>query len=335
MVKLSALKRTLSVTRNPLAPLLLMLSQGRKKISFRSGFTFQLTWPQFRIIRDSYPLLQKCAITQEAEDLFRIKHCMSEVAVDSSWLPLMCDLMQKFTIRQLQADLFNIKNNTLDLVGDICMLGCIQELETGEYNLDYRGKVVLDVGGFQGESAVFFAMRGARKIIIYEPVATHIELIKRNVAANHVNAEIHNEGVGDHDGTLKVSYTDMNSSFGLQTDGLHTTEIRIRKAAAVIDESEADIAKFDCEGAEESLIHVPNETLRKISYYLVEVHSPEIRNALIEKFQRGGFTLEKDTPKTPQLSVLTLRKTEPMITLSEGNSLSTVPVFSGTMQESF
>jgi len=42
--------------------------------------------------------------------------------------------------------------------------------------------------------------------IIYEPVAEHLQFIKENVRLNHVNAEIHVEGVGDKDGTIAVPY---------------------------------------------------------------------------------------------------------------------------------
>ena len=74
------------------------------------------------------------------------------------------------------------------------MLVCIQEQMTGEYECDCRGKVVLDVGGFEGESAVYFWQKGAKKIIVYEPLVEHVEYIDRNVKLNRIDAEIHPSG---------------------------------------------------------------------------------------------------------------------------------------------
>jgi FkbM family methyltransferase len=201
-----------------------------------------------------------------------------------------------------------VKKDKIELVGSTPMLGCIQEQGTREYDYDYSNKIVLDVGGFQGESAVFFSTRGAIKVIMYEPVSAHIEFIRRNVIANHVNAEIHNQGIGDHDGTLTMSYMKTDTSFGLQSNGLRKMRIELKDAAKVIDESGANVAKFDCEGAEMCLVGVPNPILRKIEYYIIEVHSTEIRGAILEKFLNAGFILEKETPKTTTLSVLALRR---------------------------
>jgi len=308
MGKTGALKRTLTVTKNPLAGLELKRSKNRKTIRFKNGFIFKLTWPQFRVIRDNYPLLQRYEITQQAEDLFKITCDKSEVACNASQMPLMCDLMQKYIIRQIETDLFNILNDQIDLVGTTYMLGCIQEQGTGEYNCDCKDKIVLDVGGYQGESAVYFTTLGAKKVIVYEPVTEHIDRIKRNTSKNNVNAEIHNEGVGEKDTAQTISYTEMDTSFGLEKNGQHQLKIKIKNVADVIEESSADLAKFDCEGAETCLVNVPAEILRKIELYMIEVHSPEIKQAINGKFKSAGFALEREATKSPQLSVLTFKR---------------------------
>ena len=41
------------------------------------------------------------------------------------------------------------------------------------YDCDYKDKIVLDVGAFCGETAVFFYLMGAKKVVIYEPVLDH------------------------------------------------------------------------------------------------------------------------------------------------------------------
>ncbi len=308
MVSLGALKRTLATTKNPTEVLALKWSKNRKKVSFRNGSTFQLTWPQFRIFRDNYSSVQKYNIIQEEDDLFKIKDAKSEVTCSACYIPLICNLLEKYTIRQNKPQCFHVSNQKIDLVGSIYMLGCLQEQQTGEYDYDYENKVTLDVGGFEGESAVFFHSRGAKKVVIYEPVPAHVELIKRNTSKNRVNAEIHEEGIGDQDGSISVSYNETDSSFGLPIVGQKEMKIKVKSATKVILESNASVAKFDCEGAEKALVKVPTEVLRRIQCYIIETHSTQIKSELLEKFLNSGFTLRKEMPKNAQISVLTFSR---------------------------
>jgi len=196
-----------------------------------------------------------------------------------------------YTILQISDDLFKIKNNAIALVGSSDMLQAVGEIDSGFYDWDYRGKVVLDIGGFQGESAVFFFKNGAKKIIIYEPVETHHELIKQNILLNQVSAEIHGEGIGSHDCIETVSYQIADLGFRIDGIGQHKMQIKIRNLASIIEESHADIAKFNCEGAEKSIINLHPEVLRKIAVYLVMAHSKQISEMIITKFKQSGFEL--------------------------------------------
>jgi len=308
MVTFGGLMRTIKITRNPYTALSLKFSYGRKSITFRNGFKFQLVWSQFRTLRDHYSLIREYTIEQVEDDLFKIKNKKSEVTCCSQLMPIVCDLMQHYTIQQMENDLFKIKNEKLELIGSSAMLGCIQEQETGEYDCDCRGKVVLDVGGYQGETAVFFSGIGAKKVIIYEPVSAHHSLIRKNVSLNHVNAEIHEEGIGEKNGTITVGYKETDTGFGPACEGQHSMKIKVKNVADVIAESRADVAKFDCEGAEESLVRVPARILVGIESYIVEVHSPEIRKAVIGKFEASGFKLVRETVKTRQISVIMLKR---------------------------
>ncbi len=295
------------MTKSPFAVLSIKRNKSRKAITFRNGLTFNLNWPQFRTFRDIYPLLTKYNVTQINEDLFKIKDQRSEVVCNCQLMPVICNLMEDFSINQTDEDTFHIKKENFQAVGSKEMLFCIQELKTGEYECDCQNKVVLDIGGFEGESAVYFWSKKAKKIIIYEPVAEHIRFIEKNIALNKINAELHPTGIGNKNGTRLIEYNVTDPGFGFLSKGIKSMEIEIRDVSEVIQESGADIAKFDCEGAEESLVNVPAEILRKIEYYIIETHSPEIRCAILEKFQKAGFKLEKETCKTLGFSVLSFR----------------------------
>jgi predicted RNA methylase len=92
----------------------------------------------------------------------------------------MFDLLQDYGIHE-EKGIYHLENEKVEMYGSLAMLDCIRELRTGEYEYDYRNKVVLDVGGFEGESAIYFWLRGAKRVIIYEPVNSHVQFINKNV----------------------------------------------------------------------------------------------------------------------------------------------------------
>lgn len=273
MVSLKGLVRTLAVTKNPHAALIARLTGKRRVITFANGTKFRLTWRQFTLLRDSY------------------------------------ELMQKYHLEQVDDETFKFSNGRFTFVGSPVLMYLVAEQDAGVYDCDCRGKVVLDIGGFQGESAVFFAGMGAAKVIIYEPVAANHRFIKENMRLNNVNAEVHEAGIGTEDGETTVQYDEANNCFGLTRTGPREMTIKIRNITKVIDESGADVAKFDCEGAEESLINVPTETLRRVKTYIIEVHTPEIKRKVIQKFKESDFILTKDTDENGQISLIFLERT--------------------------
>jgi FkbM family methyltransferase len=274
MVTLKGLTRTLKVTRSPFSIIMLKLKK-QSKVTFANGSQFLLSWSQFRFLRDNYTLVKKYSVTQVGDQAFKIHAPRYQ------------------------------------LVGSINLMCLVDEIESGIYDYDYHGKVVLDVGGFEGESAAFFWAMGAKKVVIYEPVIEHIKFIKENVLLNKVNAEILGEGIGDKDGEITVAYEQADNCFGLEREGLtKKTSIKIRDITKVIAESGAEVAKIDCEGAEISLINVPKEILRQMEYVLIEVHSLQIRQKIIGKFVDSGFILAKGGEDNPQeISIICFKRT--------------------------
>jgi FkbM family methyltransferase len=258
MVTVKGLIRTVSIVKNPFAILNMKLRKKVVKVTFSDGSTFQLNWPQFRSFRDNY------------------------------------EIVKKYRLQQINNETFKITTDNYQLIGSFILMYILDEIETGVYEYNYKDKIVLDVGGFEGESAVFFWSRGAKKIVIYEPVVEHHRFIYENIGLNNVNAEVHSVGIGDKDDEITVVYDKADNCFGLEMEkAQNKMSIKIKDISKVIVESGADVAKFDCEGAEISLVSVPNETLRKLEYVIVEAHTPRIRQQLVEKFKSSGFVVER------------------------------------------
>ena len=288
MVTLIGLLRTFTVAAQPLDCL---PYQDRKTIRFRNGLKLNLTFPQFRDVRDSYTSLKKYEIKQLGPDLFEVNFGEFKTTANMHMICVIADLSHRYHVNKLEDDLFRIQGSTFVLEGTSTLLGVFRELFFGEYKTNFKGKVVLDIGGFQGESAVYFWLLGAKKIVIYEPASKYFQFVKKNVEMNHIDAEIHQSGIGNVNGTLLIDVFSPNPP-GVN----HVPEkelIKITNITEAISRSGADVAKLDCEGAEMSLITVPNEILRKIPLYMLELHGEDVREAVTSKFLSAGFRVRK------------------------------------------
>jgi len=58
------------------------------------------------------------------------------------------------------------------------------------YECDVKGREVIDAGAGFGDSTIYFAYRGASKVIAIEPVPTYVELIKENIRLNNLEDRV-------------------------------------------------------------------------------------------------------------------------------------------------
>lgn len=302
MVSLTRLARTIHTTKN--FPTVLLSRQNCKRVpvKFRNGFTFHLTWSQFVLLRDNYGTMRDFSIQQISDDLFRMSNDKLDYIGSANDISLILKVKSNFQIEQLGKDNFRIKNEKFELIGSFVTSGLfflVNEFLKGDYACDCNNMTVLDIGGFQGETAVFFTLMGAKKVIIYEPVAEHHKFILQNVARNNVNAEIHEEGIGEVNEIKAINYETATVGLGFNVVGSKNMLVKIRNVSEVIESSGADIAKLDCEGGEKSLVCVPCSVLRKIRLYMIETHGSSIKKALVQKFLDSGFNLIKDTNGDP------------------------------------
>jgi len=65
--------------------------------------------------------------------------------------------------------------------------------------LDVKGKDVVDIGANIGDSAVYFALKGAKHVYAFEPYPYSYNIAKKNIKLNHLENKITllNEGCGE------------------------------------------------------------------------------------------------------------------------------------------
>jgi FkbM family methyltransferase len=207
--------------------------------------------------------------------------------------------IQGYEFKFRNGHLILILPDGLQVAGNIHTLEILQEPFAEIYGkklFPYQGARVLDVGGYAGETMLLFFDWGANSVVVYEPIPENCDFIHLNARMNGLESktEIYQEGIAEHDHVATIRYTPANCGFSVGDGGNKKALIQFRDIRKVIENSKADIAKFDCEGAEQYLESVSVDTLRVIPNYTIETHSTMIREALMLKFRESGFTLVQD-----------------------------------------
>jgi len=156
----------------------------------------------------------------------------------------------------------------------------LEDIEAMYGVLDVKGRAVADVGAYLGETAVFFAKRGARYVYAYEPVFH--EYAELNLWLNGVAkvAEVRPYGLWHEEDVLHVEVAGAGT--GLAPGGL---EIKVRPLAEAL--KEVDAVKMDCEGCEWALLATPCDVVRRVEEYVIEVHGPAA--PILRKMERCGY----------------------------------------------
>ena len=193
--------------------------------------------------------------------------------------------------------------------------GALLEDLVGEYLdlIDVNNKVVFDVGGYLGETAVFFAkIGGAKQVVVYEPVPQHVSLIKSNVEINGLSDKIIVKpfAVGNKVGTVQMRSALYSSGFGISR-GQDVVVVKAMPWVKVIQEAKvmgAYLIKVDCEGCEKYLIDVSCQDILSIPNWIIETHNRGIHNRIISKFKKCGFKLLSSKRENEEITLLTFSK---------------------------
>ena len=165
--------------------------------------------------------------------------------------------------------------------------------------VNFSGRHVIDIGGNAGDTALYFAKKGA-KVISFEPVKHLHELAICNVKLNKElmdNITLVNKGVGGKNGTLTFKsnsvqgYVDEDSS-NIYEDS-YNMEIISMQTLLNDYNFNPDILKMDCEGCEFEIIQ--NNDLTIFNEIVFEHHSKiakkDYKN-LIDILTKQGFKID-------------------------------------------
>lgn len=176
-----------------------------------------------------------------------------------------------------------------------------------DYGSDFSGQVVVDVGAYNGDSAVFFALAGARRVIALEPYPPNFELAKENLRrmglADRVSLLPVALGAQRGKAQLRVATHEPDANTLSPADSplqkliayTQTVEVEVwslDELLAQIGQDQVDFFKLDCEGCEFALLEaLPVETLRRVKAWHIEYHAAP--QPLLRKLEEAGFSVER------------------------------------------
>jgi FkbM family methyltransferase len=160
---------------------------------------------------------------------------------------------------------------------------------------DVKGRDVIDIGGFNGDSPIFFAWKGARRVYAFEPIPFSYRVAVRNVQLNGIqNIEMFNEAVGLSEGELAIDedtlYFHATAFRNRKSD--KGDRIRVRAFENLVKDIKLKdaVLKMDCEGCEyDILLNIKDELLLPFTQIILEYHfGPD---KIVERLTKCGFTI--------------------------------------------
>lgn len=183
---------------------------------------------------------------------------------------------------------FVTKGNVIFHLNDD-LLVLYETFERQNYDCEVKNREVLDIGANAGDTAIYFSMKGASKIISCEPVPNIFDRMNQNLRLNSAfNVEPINCAIGLDGTSIELeNITDLEYSGGtalnLQSVKPGSINVPIMKLTDIASKlKDTYLLKMDCEGCERGILSDEYDTVRKFTRLVVECH-----------FEYPFFTLSK------------------------------------------
>jgi FkbM family methyltransferase len=156
----------------------------------------------------------------------------------------------------------------------------LEIFDYGEYALlDVKGKDIVDVGAFVGDSAIYFVLKGARKVIAIEPCPGAYAEMLDNIRLNNMESVIIpvNAGLASRPGKIcieNVSIDDTSVTYHRPGDcpnAIPAVTLSELISRFSIDPNDA-VLKMDCQGCEFDIILNDYKHVRLFRELIFEYH---------------------------------------------------------------
>ncbi|MFP3195734.1 MAG: FkbM family methyltransferase [Caldivirga sp.] len=145
--------------------------------------------------------------------------------------------------------------------------------------LDVRGRQVIDVGAFNGNSAIYFALKGTKKVFAVEPHPGAFAEMLDNIRLNNLENVIIpiNAGLASKPGKICIENVDASNTFAIyhrpgdcpNAVPVVTLSELISRFSINVDDA---VLKMDCEGCEFDVVLNDYEHVRLFRELILEYH---------------------------------------------------------------
>lgn len=171
---------------------------------------------------------------------------------------------------KIDGQITQYKSYKIKDLGDECARELYAEIYKMRYVYPEPGEVVLDIGAYKGDSAIFFAdgVGQSGKVFAFEPTSRNFATLVENINLNNFSSVIVpvNKGLSDKAGTLKALTFDWGAPSSYVSDKDGNEEVQITTIDRFIDEEKLrklDFIKMDVEGLEEKVISGGEKTIKE------------------------------------------------------------------------
>jgi FkbM family methyltransferase len=157
-----------------------------------------------------------------------------------------------------------------------------------------KPRVAIDAGAFVGTHSIYFAKFCECDVLAFEAKATNVELLKRNIARNKLDAAIRpiHAALGEHSGHAALIQDIVAGNAGSSKVKFGEGEVRVLTIDELPDLDHVALIKIDVEGAELDVLRGARSVIATHRPLLcIEVHTPRHLVTVLRMLAPFGYRI--------------------------------------------
>ena len=159
----------------------------------------------------------------------------------------------------------------------------------------HRGTVVFDIGAHVGFYTLLAAsiVGTSGKVVAFEPLEFNVAKLRRNIALNHMSADVIECAVADRDGEARFKRGVDSYTGGLHEVGVSVAVVTLDALRAAGTLPDPDVMKIDVEGAEALVLKGASNTIAtsRPTIFLA-THGFTVRNECLQLLDGYGYLVQ-------------------------------------------